>query len=87
MASASAVAAMEGRVLALERADTALQTEIGTLRQALSDAHQDISDAQQLHATAMNQVVDQAKDKFEGLVATANQQSADIKMVVDESRK
>ena len=78
---------MEGKILALERSDAALQTEVGALHQMLIDAHQDISDAQQLHATAMNQVVDQAKDKFEGLVTTANQQSADIQMVVNESRK
>ena len=75
---------MEGNMLALERSDAALQTEVGALHQMLIDAHQDISDAQQLHATAMNQVVDEAKNKFEAFVATANQQSADIKMVVEE---
>ena len=78
---------MEGKVSALERSDAALQTEVGALRQTLSDALQEISDAQQVHAASMNHVVDQAKDKFEALVTTANQQSADIQMVVNESRK
>ena len=78
---------MEGKVSELERSDAALQTEVGALRQTLSDALQEISDAQQVHAASMNHVVDQAKDKFEALVTTANQQSADIQMVVDESRK
>ena len=87
MASASAVAALEGKILALESSDVALNTEIGTLRQTLSDALQEISDNQQVHAASMNQVVDEAKNKFEALVTTANQQSADIQLVVNESRK
>ncbi len=87
MASASAVAALEGKKLALESSDVALNTEIGTLRQTLSDALQEISDNQQVHAASMNQVVDEAKNKFEALVTTANQQSADIQLVVNESRK
>ncbi len=87
MASASAVAALEGNKLALESSDVALNTEIGTLRQTLSDALQEISDNQQVHAASMNQVVDEAKNKFEALVTTANQQSADIQLVVNESRK
>ena len=87
MASASAVAALEGKMLALESSDVALNTEIGTLRQTLSDALQEISDNQQVHAASMNQVVDEAKNKFEALVTTANQQSADIQLVVNESRK
>ena len=81
------MASTDKKIAALERASTSMQAELGQLQQLIIDREREVKDDRQLQTAAMNVVVDQARDEFQGQATAISQQSGEINLVVEESTK